>query len=146
MGYVVTGKPDEPDVEEVRCVRADLTETTETCDMILETDSSFSKPPLRVWNMRPSRRGMLAKSVCVGTFFCTTNHSSGDELNIACLKNLDSTLHAMPNLDQIHALIKHHRPTVFFHPDEIYLPSSVSWFFQKWGTFVSKWKGQGRAH
>ncbi|GMP21915.1 hypothetical protein CsSME_00000133 [Camellia sinensis var. sinensis] len=143
MGYVVTGKPDEPDFEEVRCVRADLTETTETCDMILETDSSFSKPPLRVWNMRPSRRGMLAKSVCVGTFFCTTNHSSGDELNIACLKNLDSTLHAMPNLDQIHALIKHYGPTVFFHPDEIYLPSSVSWFFKNGALLYRNGKVKG---
>ncbi|KAL7252489.1 hypothetical protein ACSBR1_007124 [Camellia fascicularis] len=44
MGYVVTGKPDKPDVEEVRCVRVDLIGTT--CDMMLETYSSFSKPPL----------------------------------------------------------------------------------------------------
>mgnify|MGYP003703496631 CR=1 FL=1 len=46
MGYVVTGKPNEPDVEEVRCGRADLIGTTETCDMILETNTSVSKPPL----------------------------------------------------------------------------------------------------
>ncbi|KAK4403829.1 hypothetical protein Sango_0751500 [Sesamum angolense] len=56
--------------------------------------------------------------------------SSEDELSdIACLKNLDSSLLAMPNLDQIHALIKHYGPTLYFHPDEAYLPSSVSWFF-----------------
>jgi hypothetical protein len=38
----------------------------------------------------------------------------------------------MPNLEQIHALIKHygHGPSVFFHPDEVYLPSSVSRFFK----------------
>ncbi|KAE8692171.1 Tetratricopeptide repeat-like superfamily protein, putative isoform 1 [Hibiscus syriacus] len=28
------------------------------------------------------------------------------------------------------ALIKHYGATVFFHPDEIYMPSSVSWFFE----------------
>ncbi|KAL6989028.1 hypothetical protein U1Q18_014780 [Sarracenia purpurea var. burkii] len=129
-GFVVTGKPDEPEIEEVRCVRANLTETCETCNMILETDSSSSKSTFRVWNMRPGKRGMLAKGVSVGTFFCTSYPSSGDELNIGCLKNIDSTLRAMPNIDQIHALIKHYGPTVFFHPDEIYLPSSVPWFFK----------------
>ncbi|KAL3531186.1 hypothetical protein ACH5RR_010508 [Cinchona calisaya] len=36
----------------------------------------------------------------------------------------------MPNLDQIHALIRHYGPTVIFHPEEVYLPSSVSWFFK----------------
>ncbi|KAK9292328.1 hypothetical protein L1049_020294 [Liquidambar formosana] len=130
MGFVVTDEPNEPTLEEVRCVRADLTETCETCDMILDMGSNFSNHPFRVWNTRPCQKGMFGKGVCVGTFFCSTYLSSGDELNIACLKNLEESLHAMPNLNQIHALIKHYGPTVFFHPDEVYLPSSVSWFFK----------------
>ncbi|KAI3995784.1 hypothetical protein MKX01_007263 [Papaver californicum] len=84
--------------------------------------------PKTGFGKRPCLRGMMEKSVSVGTFFCSNRWSSGDEMNIACLKNLDHTLHAMPNIDQIHALIKHYGPT-FFHPDEIYLPSSLSWFF-----------------
>lgn len=143
MGFVLTGSPHEPDIEEIRCVRDDLTECCETCEMILDTDSSFSKSSLRVWNMRPRKRGMLAKGVCVGTFFCTTDHSSGDELNIGCLKNLDSKLCHMPNLDQIHALIKHYGPTVFFHPDEIYLPSSVPWFFKNGALLYQNGKMKG---
>ncbi|KAG5549699.1 hypothetical protein RHGRI_014860 [Rhododendron griersonianum] len=143
MGFVLTGSPHEPDIEEVRCVRADLTESCETCEMILETDSSFSKSSLRVWNMRPRKRGMSAKGVCAGTFFCTTDHSSGDELNIGCLKNLDSMLCHMPNLDQIHALIEHYGPTVFFHPDETCLPSSVPWFFKNGALLYRNGKVKG---
>ncbi|KAB2058855.1 hypothetical protein ES319_A11G262800v1, partial [Gossypium barbadense] len=94
MGILVTDTPDEPDVEEVRCVREDLTETCEIMDTILATDAN--------------------------TF----------QLEIACLKNLDPSLHAMPNLDQIHALIKHYCATVFFHPNEDCMPSSVQWFFK----------------
>ncbi|KAK0602305.1 hypothetical protein LWI29_032139 [Acer saccharum] len=30
----------------------------------------------------------------------------------------------------IHALIKHYGPTVFFHPDDDCMPSSVQWFFK----------------
>ncbi|CAK9156400.1 unnamed protein product [Ilex paraguariensis] len=128
MGFVVTNEPDEPELEEVRCVRSDLTETCEAFDMIFDTDSMCSS--FQVWNTRPSKRGMLGKGVSVGTFFCSTCVNSGDEFNITCLKNLDSTLQAMPNQDQIHALIKHYGPTVFFHPDDIYMPSSVRWFFE----------------
>ncbi|KAK2968275.1 hypothetical protein RJ640_016207 [Escallonia rubra] len=130
MGFVVTNKPYEPELDEVRCVRDDLTESCEACDTILNTVSTFSKYPIRVWNTRPCKRGMLGLGVSVGTFFCSTYSGSGDELSIACLKNVGSTWHAMPNLDQIHSLIKHYGPTVFFHPDDKYMPSSVPWFFK----------------
>jgi len=130
MGFVVNDKPEQPKLEEVRCVRVDLTESCETCDLLLATDSKSSKYPFQVWNTRPCKRGMLCRGVSIGTFYCTTYLDPEEELDIACLKNLDSTLHAMPNLNQIHALIKHYGPTVFFHPDEVYLPSSVQWFFK----------------
>ncbi|CDP04277.1 unnamed protein product [Coffea canephora] len=132
MGFVVTNDADEPELEEVRCVRADLTTSCETSDIL------FSADTLRVWSTRPCDRGMFGKGVSVGTFFCSplswtyffaSYFSSLDEYNIACLKNLDTSLNAMPNIDQTHALIKHYGPTVYFHPDEEYLPSSVSWFF-----------------
>lgn len=130
MGIVVTKNPEEPKVEEVRCVRADLTERCETSDQIISSDSKSSNP-FEVWNTRPHRRGMFAKGVSVGTFYCNAYLSSDEVLiDIACLKNLDHSQPAMPNLDQVHALIKHYGPTVFFHPDEDCLPSSVQWFFK----------------
>lgn len=148
LGFVVTNSSDEPMIDEVRCVRADLTESCEADDVIFSTDS------FRVWNTRPCERGMLCQGVSVGTFFCSqsvwslffgTSFSTTSDFNIACLKNLDSSLTAMPTLDQIHALIKHYGPTVFFHPDEEYLPSSVSWFFENGSLLYKDGENKGIA-
>ncbi|KAL1827062.1 hypothetical protein ACET3Z_005474 [Daucus carota] len=145
LGFVVTTEPREPELEEVRCIRADLTEDCEVCNLMLDTVSTLSSYPIKIWNTRSCVRGMLGTGVSVGTFFCSTYLDSGDDMKIVCLKNLDSSLHAMPNLDQIHALIKHYGPTVFFHPDEAYLPSSVGWFFKNGALLYSKEKAKGEA-
>lgn len=130
LGFLVTNKPEKPILEEVKCVRADLTDNCEACQLIGKTTSKFSEIPFQVWCTRPCNRGMRGKGVSVGTFFCSSFWSREQEMNIACLKNADCSLHAMPNLNQIHALIQNYGPTVFFHPEEIYLPSSVEWFFR----------------
>ncbi|KAK1265790.1 hypothetical protein QJS04_geneDACA000099 [Acorus gramineus] len=129
MGFLITDTPEKPSLEEVRCVRADLTETCEAHNLVLDTESAYSKPNFRVWDTRPCNRGMWCKGLSIGTFFCSTDDTSED-LSIACLKNLDMSMKAMPNLDQVHSLIKHYGPTVYFHPKEVYLPSSVPWFFK----------------
>ncbi|XP_057869130.1 hypothetical protein At1g04090-like [Cryptomeria japonica] len=36
----------------------------------------------------------------------------------------------MPSLEEVHSIIAIYGPTIFFHPDEIYFPSSVAWFFK----------------
>ncbi|XP_027363133.1 uncharacterized protein LOC113870837 [Abrus precatorius] len=145
MGIVVTSNPNEPEVEEVRCVRADLTETCETSDLLVSIKSKYSKNSLQVWKTQPCDRGMLARGVSVGTFFCGTYFDSQQVVDIACLKNLDPSLHAMPNLNQIHALIQHYGPTVYFHPDEKYLPSSVQWFFKNGAVLYTAGSKKGRA-
>ncbi|XP_022874570.1 uncharacterized protein LOC111393319 isoform X5 [Olea europaea var. sylvestris] len=129
LGFVVTNRPEKPQLGEIRCVRADLTDKCEAYRLIVNTHSKFLKVPFKVWSIRPLHRGMHGRGVSVGSFFCSGHWIPGEELDIACLKNLDNSLHAMPNLDQIRALIRHYGPIVFFHPDETYLPSSVSWFF-----------------
>lgn len=129
MGFIVTIEPNEPDLEEVRCVRSDLTESCEVGDTIFDRKSLFSSAQFYVWDTRPCSRGMLCRGVPVGTFFCSKGEDFEDELSIACLKNLDFDVTAMPNLEQVHALIKEYGPTLYFHPDEAYMPSSVSWFF-----------------
>ncbi|GFP82967.1 hypothetical protein PHJA_000439800 [Phtheirospermum japonicum] len=145
LGFVVTNKSEKPNLEMVKCVRVDLTDACEIYRPIVDTYSKYSKEPLRVWNTRPCHRGMYGRGVFVGTFYCGNYSSSGDEVNIACLKNLDANLHAMPNLDQIHALIRHYGPTLFFHPDENYLASSVSWFFRNGALLYSKSNPVGQA-
>lgn len=137
MGLLVTDTPVEPSVDDIRCVRCDLTENCEACDMILDDDFT-------VWKTRPCRRGMYARGVCVGTFFsCTYGILEEDVVTTACLKNRDPTLNAMPNLEQIHALIKQYGPTVYFHPDEIYMPSSVQWFFDNGARLCENGKCDG---
>ncbi|KAM7265251.1 hypothetical protein ACFE04_002934 [Oxalis oulophora] len=129
-GYLVTNTSEKPDLDEVRCVRADLSDECQAYRILSTTRSKYLKFPFRVWSTRPSHRGMHGRGVHVGSFYCSCYWNSGEELCIACLKNLDPSLHAMPNLNQIHAIINHYGPTIFFHPSEIYLPSSVSWFFK----------------
>ena len=145
LGYLVTNKPAKPHLDEMSCVRADLTNSCETYRLLLDAGSVIPEFPFRVWSLRPCDRGMLGKGVSVGTFFCSSYWSMGEELPIACLKNLNPMLPAMPNLHQVHALIEHFGPTVFFHPDEVYLPSSVEWFFSNGALLYRKGASTGEA-
>lgn len=129
LGYLVTNKPYKPELNEMCCVRDDLTDKCEPYRVILSAGSRIPESSFQVWSLRPCDRGMLGKGVSAGTFFCSNGWNKGEDHSIACLKNLSHVLTAMPNLQQIHALIKYYGPTVFFHPEEIYLPSSVDWFF-----------------
>ncbi|KAE8723584.1 hypothetical protein F3Y22_tig00012370pilonHSYRG00218 [Hibiscus syriacus] len=71
---------------------------------------------------RPVNRGTVDMGVCVGTFVAPNSP-------LACLKNVESNLSCMPNLDQIDTLFKAYSPWIYFHSKETYLPSSVTWFF-----------------
>lgn len=145
MGFLVTDSLDKPNLDEVRVVREDLTDKCENHHLIFNSDHNFPGLPFRVWSTRPSDRGVLGKGVFTGTFFCSSYPTSTDDPCISCLKNLDPSLHAMPNLDQVHALIRHYGPTVFLHPDEVYLPSSVSWFFKSGSLLHRSGQSEGEA-
>ena len=95
------------------CVRADLTDKCEPYRQILATGSRIPEFSFQVWSLRTCDRGMLGKGVSIGTFFCSNGWTMGEELlPVACLKNLNLVLPAMPDSQQIHALIKHYGPTV----------------------------------
>ncbi|XP_027356249.1 uncharacterized protein LOC113865723 [Abrus precatorius] len=138
IGYLVTNKPDKPELDEICCVRIDLTDKYQPYRLILAAGSRSPEFSFQVWSLRPCDRGMLGKGVSGWTFFCSSDWRMGEELPVACLKNLNPVLPAMPNLEQIHALIKHYGPTIFFHPEEIYLPSSVDWFFNNGALLYKK--------
>ncbi|KAJ0683871.1 putative vacuolar protein sorting-associated protein [Helianthus annuus] len=138
LGFAVTVDETEPDVEEVRCVRDDLTENCEVDDVILEISKS-----LKLWNTKACKTGIFCRGVTVGTFFCSTDTNFDDELDICCLRNVNFNHEAMPNLEQVEALIDHYGPTVYFHPDEVYLPSSVQWFFDNGTLLFKKGKENG---
>ncbi|KNA17512.1 hypothetical protein SOVF_079250 [Spinacia oleracea] len=151
LGFVVSTQPGKPYLDEVRCVREDLVDDCETCGLLHESFSKYRKISFKVFETRPCNRGMLGKGVSVGTFFCCSSSSSssssssqlGDKMAVVCLKNKNSKWqHGMPNLDQIHALIHHYGPTIFFHPKEVYFPSSVSWFFKHGALLFKKAAGE----
>ncbi|XP_020214433.2 uncharacterized protein LOC109798524 [Cajanus cajan] len=143
LGYLVKNNPDKPLLDEMCCVRSDLTDKCQTYRQILTVGSRNREFSFQVWSLRPCDRGMIGKGVSVGTFFCSNGLNMREELPVACLKNLNHVLPAMPNLQQIHALINHYGPTVFFHPDETYLPSSVDWFFKNGAMLYTKGVSKG---
>ncbi|KAI3991531.1 hypothetical protein MKX01_017150 [Papaver californicum] len=68
----------------------------------------WKKYGMNIYNLRPTSRGPQALGV------------SNKDTNISS---------CMPNKNQIEALLQTYSPVVYFHPDEPYLPSSVSWYF-----------------
>nr|XP_043638128.1 uncharacterized protein LOC122609135 [Erigeron canadensis] len=117
MGYVVTTSADRPPRDTVVCVRDDL---------VL---------PLEIEDYEPFDFASGKVSVMSSVIGANIGHIFANDkvLTVRCLRNLNHTnvFEAMPNLEQVEALIKHYGPTVYFHPDEVYLPSSVPWFINK---------------
>ncbi|KAL2333901.1 hypothetical protein Fmac_015114 [Flemingia macrophylla] len=133
VGHVVTTTPNKPSLDRIRCVRSDLTDQCETNSLIWESGT------FNVYDVRPSNRGVQAPGVRVGTFVAQIG-STTDPPSIACLKTTNAATKYMPNLQQIKDILNVYSPTMCFHPDEEYLPSTVNWFFSN-GALLYK-KGQ----
>ncbi|PSS01301.1 Vacuolar protein sorting-associated protein [Actinidia chinensis var. chinensis] len=129
VGHVITTSPNKPSLEKVRCVRSDLTDESVTNNWIWGPDSESSSSGFNVYSFQPSNRGTKLPGVSVGTFIAQNNASSTSTLSLACLKNSQMNLSYMPNLPQIEALFQAYSPCIYLHPKEIYLPSSVNWYF-----------------
>ncbi|XP_047961412.1 uncharacterized protein LOC125206164 [Salvia hispanica] len=143
VGSVVTSSPAKPALDKIRCVRADLTDSVEREDWIWGNSSGFS-----VYTSRPKNRGREGLGVPTNTFLALKN---GSDFGVVCLKNAAAAANvkkeddsdeikvtAMPDSDQIKALIETYSPRIYFHPDEQYLPSSVTWFFQNGALLYTK--------
>ncbi|KAF8674367.1 hypothetical protein HU200_048197 [Digitaria exilis] len=149
LGCLVTTEPQKPPLDEVACVRADLTDECEPYGSLLHLQlaqpSSSSDPcaaAFAVRGVRPVHRAMWGKGIGAGTFCCAADGSSPGDQGMACLSNVELDLSAMPTLEQAHAVIQHYGPTLFFHPKEKYLPSSVSWYFKN-GAALYRRGGEG---
>lgn len=148
LGHVITTSPDKPSVDKIRCVRSDLTDQTETESWIWGPGKSASDSNgFNVYSIRPSNRGVLAEGVqgvLVGTFLAQTSGSSNSNSNsnttisLSCLKNTKLNFSSMPNLPQIEALIQAYSPLMYLHPNEVYLPSSVKWYFSNGALLYQK--------
>ncbi|KAK6158533.1 hypothetical protein DH2020_005847 [Rehmannia glutinosa] len=126
IGLVITATPDKPSLDKIRCVRSDFTDESEIDSWIW----SASVNGLNVYGLRPKIRGTKAQPLSVGTFIVQNNTSDQNyTLPLSCLKSNNPDLSSMPNLSQVQALFQTYSPYIYFHPKEIYLPSSVNWFF-----------------
>ncbi|KAG9450695.1 hypothetical protein H6P81_010660 [Aristolochia fimbriata] len=126
VGLIVTNSPEKPSLDEMRCVRSNLTEVSENESQVWGASSGNGSSNLSVYSLRPRNMGIQAKGVCVGTFTVQVGETV---TALACLTNKDFNLSAMPNLEQIRAIMVAYSPWVYLHPDEDYFPSSVTWFF-----------------
>ncbi|KAF8664233.1 hypothetical protein HU200_054774 [Digitaria exilis] len=134
VGMVVTATSDKPSPDEVRCVRTDFTDGCETEESVLSSDmDAFSAATLR-----PSVRGIDARGVRVGTFVAQSSRTPSGASVMACLKNnAASHTSSMPDLAQVNSLLAAYAPHVYLHPNEAYLPSTVTWFFEN-GALLSQ--------
>ncbi|OVA06422.1 Vacuolar protein sorting-associated protein 62 [Macleaya cordata] len=124
VGHIVTRSPEKPPLDKIRCVRSELTDSCERTSLI------WGGGGINVYGLRPTIRGTQALGVPVGTFIAEVDGAqSSAALTLSCLKNRDSNLFCMPNMNQIQALVQTYSPWIYLHPDEEYLPASVSWYF-----------------
>ncbi|GER57802.1 hypothetical protein STAS_35629 [Striga asiatica] len=123
VGLVITGSPEKPALEKLRCVRSDFTELNENEALVWDSSE------INIYSSRPRNRGIRAAGVKTGTF---TVRKNGVDLDLPCLKNAsgEKNYYAMPNKNQIEAIIEAYSPRVYFHPDEEYFPCSVKWYFE----------------
>lgn len=133
VGHAITNFPEKPALDKMRCVRSDFTDQCQTDTWIW----GANKYGLNVFSVRPSVRGTEEMGVSVGTFAAQINgndNSPSTSTTLACLKNIMaksnlSSYNYMPNLQQIETMVQAYSPYIYLHPDEKYLPSSVSWYF-----------------
>ncbi|XP_076922812.1 hypothetical protein At1g04090-like [Bidens hawaiensis] len=125
VGHIVTTSSEKPALDKVRCVRSDLTDSTQADIFIWGYAKGDSSHVVNFYTTKPISR---ERSVPVGTFW-TKNSLSTHEL--PCLKMVKKyPYYAMPTHFQIRTMMSAYAPWVYFHPDEEYFPSSASWFFQ----------------
>ncbi|EXB80390.1 hypothetical protein L484_010959 [Morus notabilis] len=132
VGFLVTDVPQKPALDKIRCVRADLTEPCEAESWIWGSSKENDAKGFNIYSLRPTNRGTQSLGVAVGTFSAQIGGTDALPSSLACLKNANDSneLHSsMPNLPQIEAIFRAYAPIVYFHPDEKYLPSSVTWYF-----------------
>ncbi|CAN6212107.1 unnamed protein product [Urochloa humidicola] len=128
VGAVVTATSDKPSPDEVKCVRADFTDACETEESVFV---SSDKDGFSAATLRPAVRGIDARGVHAGTFLAQSSATPANASALACLKNNGaSCTSSMPDLSQVNSLLAAYAPHVYLHPNEAYLPSSVTWFFE----------------
>lgn len=127
--YVVTNTQEKPSLDEIICVRSDFSEPCERESLICRAGGKKTKKKnaFGIYELRPLSRGIHASGVRVDTFMAEAHGAPLPPL--VCLRQKSFTTSYMTNLNQINRIIQAYSPFICFHPDEKYLPYSVSWYF-----------------
>ncbi|EYU40301.1 hypothetical protein MIMGU_mgv1a018219mg, partial [Erythranthe guttata] len=121
VGYLVTGSPEKPPVDKIRCVRSDFTEYSGENEAVIWGDVNANG--ISVYRSRSRNRGIQGTAIPTGTF--SAQISNRTNLDLPYLKNNgNANQDLMPNEDQINALIQTYSPYIYFHPNEQYFPFS----------------------
>ncbi|KAF3452660.1 hypothetical protein FNV43_RR03093 [Rhamnella rubrinervis] len=127
-GIVVTTSPEKPPLDKIRCVRTEFTDQCEVDAWIWGPSKTNDGDGFNAYSLRPTIRGVQAMGVRAGTFFA--QNGNGSASSMACLKNSNSNnTSSMPNQAQIKSIFQTYSPLIYLHPNEKYLPSSVTWYF-----------------
>ncbi|KAF1862957.1 hypothetical protein Lal_00009340 [Lupinus albus] len=141
IGFRVRGRistvPNPNPKVELGCVRLDLTDQCQTYSWIWGQGKSNDPNGFNVYDVRPTNKGTHDPGVSVGTFVAQ-NSGTTNPLSIACLKNTNANSKSMPNLQQVEAIVKAYSPSMYLHPNEKYLPSSINWFFSNGALLYKK--------
>ncbi|CAM6020809.1 unnamed protein product [Sphagnum balticum] len=130
VGFLATNTEEKPGLDSVVCVRMDLTEDCIAAEKMWDAGGFSKVSPFSIWGTKPRVRGVTQKGVDAGCFSCFISCNADCQVPVACVSNTNLHLSAMPTLEQVQSVQASYGPTLVFHPDEVYLPSSVSWFFQ----------------
>ncbi|KAG9152232.1 hypothetical protein Leryth_027058 [Lithospermum erythrorhizon] len=136
IGNVITRLPEKPSLDKIRCVRSDFVTIEENGDWIWGSGDSSHSNSLNLYSTVRERGSRIEFLVPTGTFLIQGNGSTAT--SVLYLKNLPGNFSAMPNMAQIQELIKKYSPVLYFHPDEHFFPSSVSWFFENGGLLYAR--------
>lgn len=135
VGVAVTDTSGKPPLDEVMCVRADFTDACEAEESVWSSD----KDGFSVSSLRPAVRGIDARGVHTGTFLAQSSVTPASTSTLACLRNNNAVYTScMPDLTQVNAILAAYSPQVYIHPNEPYLPSSVTWFFENGALLYQK--------
>ncbi|KAG9157151.1 hypothetical protein Leryth_019098 [Lithospermum erythrorhizon] len=140
LGNVATGSSDKPPLDKIRCVLSDFVEIQEYSDYIWGAGNATTSDSFNLHSsLREEVDGNYSSLPNMTTLDVPTGTSNSNTTSsVTYLKNVDGNYSSMPNMTQIDELIKKYSPVIYFHPDEQFFPSLVSYFFENGGLLYTK--------
>lgn len=139
LGYLVTTSAERPPlIGDLVCVREDLTDTCQLDELLWDSSTLSKGTTFSTWTTKPYLVGPDELGIAVNTVYCATKLTKEVFLPVRCLKNVNRVMTAMPTYEQLVQIMQKYGPTVYFHPNEEFLPASPNWYFDQGALLYSK--------